>query len=495
MKSIAAYKSLEYIELNHNCRDWINELLFDPSVNVKLTIKLLINDFTDSMMTRMRERDKFILSIVASDYIFLCHSKGKEATITPNWKVVERMLDKDNVERFVLFLKDMSSVGIYYYEHYPAESFTKWLGIPEKDAFYYLGGKNRFNAHIAGMNCAIELKDEDVERILKNENTSLVLERDQLHLATPISTLQIESIRVGKRKFNSMSDYIQNYLARRYDLNYYRDEYKKLLNSLDPITYQFIDDENVVSKVVSDIEQIHLKKQNRNFEILFATEKHGREIIKIRDSYFYYIYSKFLNKSILQIFHAGMGLYPRSSEPLKIGTMSLFNRLQRTASINELASFYNSTKLNDVLLDKAICYALFYLLYRENLNKPISFFFKKFVEEIGKDIHAPTKVSQNEGLIELKSNDYVQGTDEEISNRICGDLSSKLHNAGFKVYVFGIDEKTLEVNPIPSRRFSSDRLGSIERKIYDKSGLHEISLIKIPLDRGLILLMVARRSQ
>jgi hypothetical protein len=259
--------------------------------------------------------------------------------------------------------------------------------------------------------------------------------------------------------------------------------------------YQFIDDENVVLKIVSDIEQIHLKKQNRNFEILFATEKNGKEIIKIRDSYFYHIFSKFLNKSPLQIFHAGMGLYPRSSEPLQIGSMSLFNRLQRTASINELASFYNSTKLNDILLDKAICYALFNLLYRENLNKPISLFLKKFAEEIETDIHAPIKISQNEDLIELKSNDYVQGTDEEISIRICSDLSNKLQNARFKVYIFGIDEKTLEVDPIPSRRFTSDRLGSIERKIHDKSGLQEISLIKIPLDNGSILLLVARKSQ
>jgi len=74
--------------------------------------------------------------------------------------------------------------------------------------------------------------------------------------------------------------------------------------------------------------------------------------------------------------------------------MSLFNRLQLTASVNELASFYNSTKLNDILLDKAICYALFNLLYRENSNKPISFFFKKFAEEIGTDIHAPKNISQ-----------------------------------------------------------------------------------------------------
>ncbi len=277
-REISKCQDFDELGLSRNRKKWIKDLLFQISTDFKTTIELLINDFTDSMKTRMREKDKYVLSIFSEEYIMLCHSKGKENTITPDWKVVERMLDRDNVERFVIFIRERNSIFVYYYEHYPSESFIEWLKIPEKDAFYYLGGKNRFYVEIAGMHCALELKDEEIEDFILSEKPTLRVEQNHIYLDKPIKMLNINSIRVGRKNFASMSDFMQIYLARRYELKYYQDEYKKIVNSLDPLLKTYIDDEDKIIKVSSDKEETHLKKRNDNFYIIFANEKNDKTI-------------------------------------------------------------------------------------------------------------------------------------------------------------------------------------------------------------------------
>lgn len=493
LRNIATSRGIDYLELNHNCRDWINKILVDRNEDNNI-IKCLLNDFTDSMMTRMREKEKYVISIVSNNYVILCHSKTKESTITSGWKVVQRMLDRDNVDRFVLFINENNSINAYYYEHYPSESFIEWLGIPEREAFYYLGGKNRFNIDIAGMRCSIELQDDEVEKLFLNKNDNLKIERNQLYLDMPISILQIGSIRVGKKQFKTIPEFLQIFLAKRYELKYYQDEYKKLMNSLDPLIFPYIDDEEILSKIISGEEQIHLRKRNPNFIIIFATERGAKETIQFRESFIQKIYSSFVNNYPLRIFHAGMKLYPRISGPLTIKSMTIFNNINQNEMMQELVKFYNDTQLRDILLEKAISYSLFYLLYQENRTKPISILFKKLYTEIGNTISIGSKILEHESnVIEFKSSDYLQGNDDDIIKRVSEDLDKKVLNNDFKIYFFGIDEKTHEIESINSRRFNSDRIGSIENKLRIKTGL-SLCLIKVPLDKGTIMVMTATKK-
>lgn len=493
LKNIATSKGIDYLELNHNCRDWISKILIDQ-IGDNNIIKCLLNDFTDSMMTRMREKEKYVISIVSNNYIILCHSKTKESTITSGWKVVQRMLDRDNAERFVLFINENNSINVYYYEHYPSDSFIEWLGIPEREAFYYLGGKNRFNIDIAGMHCSIELKDDEVEKLFLNKNDNLKIEKNQLYLDMPISILQIGSIRVGKRQFKTIPEFLQIFLAKRYELRYYQDEYKKLMNSLDPLITPYIDDENILSKIISGEDQIHLRKRNPNFIIIFATERGAREIIQFKENFIQKIYSSFINNYPLRIFHAGMKLYPRLSGPLTIKSMTIFNNINQNEMMQELVKFYNNTQLRDVLLERAISYSLFYLLYQENKAKPISILFKKLYAEIGNTIFINSKILENESnVIEFKSSDYLRGKDEDIIKRVSEDLSKKILNNAFKIYFFGIDEQTHEIESIKSRRFNSDRIGGIQNRLKIETGL-SLSITKVPLDKGTIIVMIAMKN-
>lgn len=493
LREIGKQKDIDDLELDENCKIWIMEILFGFSESMETTLEYLLRDFTDSMKTRMREGDKYAISIVSDDYLILCHSRGGEATITPRWEVVKRMLDKDNVDRFVFFTKEGGSVRVYYYEYSASESFVSWLGIPEREAFYYLGGINRIYVDIDGMHCAIELSDDEVEELFLKDRSTFKIEKNLLVLPAPIERLQIGQIRVGKKRYNSMGDFLQDYLAKRYDLVYYQEEYRKLASSFGPLTTQFIDDLDSVVKVESGVEQTYLKKRNPNFYILFASRINSETIIQIRDSFFVKIHTDFLNKRPIRIFHAGMKIYSQLTEPLQIGSMELFNELEINELIKRLSNFYHDAQVRDILIDKALCYSLFRLLNIRNDGKPISFFFERFADELGRDIRNSDKIVQNEGdVIEFKSRDYLTGKNNEISKRIAGDLEKKLTTNAFKVYFFGVDETTQEIEPLPNNRFSSDRIGNIENEIAQEMGEGvEVAIVKVPLDNQCLLSMFA----
>lgn len=196
-----------------------------------------MNDFTDSLMTRMREESKYAVAIITPCYLFLCHTNS-EFTMTQSWKVVKRMLDKDNVDRFVFFNTDNKVV---YYEYYKSISFVEWLGIPEEDAFYYLASKNRIYVDLEGIEASLELSDEQIDSILIKGDSDIKIQNDILYFQYPIKNLNIKHIKSGRKTFDSIREFKQYYLARIKRLTHYKEEYKKLSNSMLLYTTEFLD--------------------------------------------------------------------------------------------------------------------------------------------------------------------------------------------------------------------------------------------------------------
>lgn len=494
LKEIGKHKNLEEFELGDNCRQWVSDILSDFS-NKEAAIKYLLNDFTTSMMTRMREEDKFALAIVSEGSLLLCHSNIGEQTITPLWKVVDRMLDKDNVERFVLFQKENEVTTVTYYEHSPSEFFTRWLGIPDKEAFFYLGGKNRLYVDIDGVHCVLELTDDDVENRLLENTSMFKVEKNQLIFESPIKRLEIGQIRVGKKRYKSISDFLQDYLARRYELSYYQEQYKKLAYSFDVLTHAYIDDFDKVVAVSSEGELIKVKKRNPNFQILFAGKLISGATVEMRESFFDKLFNDFLNDVRVRVFHAGMKIYPQAQGPFSIGSLEIFNEIESNIVITMLFDFYQKTEILDSTLKNGLRYSVFHMLSHINEMRPIAYLFAKFANELGKSIHKSDIIVQNEGdIIEFKSRDYLVGKDDEVSKRVSEDVETKIISHPFKIYFFGVEDKTKKIEPLTSNKFSSDRVGNLEKKIAKElNNKATINLIKIPLyaNNECILVMFA----
>ncbi len=103
-------KRLDEVELRTNPKKWVILLLNNyPNID-KEGMEELLNDFTDSMKTRMREESKYALGIVTKNLVLLCHSIYGEETITPEWKTIPRMLDSDNVLRYVQFIQRKENI-------------------------------------------------------------------------------------------------------------------------------------------------------------------------------------------------------------------------------------------------------------------------------------------------------------------------------------------------------------------------------------------------
>jgi len=494
LKEIGTERNIEEFELEDNCMLWVNEILSDSS-NSKIALTYLLNDFTSSMMTRMREEDKFAVAIISEGILLICHSTLGEKTITPLWKVVDRMLDKDNAERFVLFEKWNGATSVTYYEHSPSEFFTRWLGIPDKEAFYYLGGKNRIYVDIDGVHCVFELTDEDVENKLLKESSLIKVENNQLIFSSPVERLKIGQIRVGKKRYDTISNFFQDYLAKRFDLSHYENKYRNLAESLDVLTYAYIDDIDKVVMVSSDGEQIKVRKRNPNINILFAGNLLSGAKIEMRESFFDHLFIDFINETPIRIFHAGMKMYQQHQGPFNVKSMQIFNEIESNNFIDNLLLFCENTKILDENLKSALDYSIFFLLRNANERKPISYLFNKFLNEIIKKIHKSNVIVQNENdVIEFKSRDYLVGKDDDVSKVISKDVEIKINSHAFKIYFFGIEDKTKKLDPLASYKFSSDRIGSLENKVAkEMNDKADVTLIKVPLEKSdeCLLMMIA----
>lgn len=496
--AIGRSKSIDNFDISINCADWIDTSLKTDikNLDVEKSVKFLLNDFSKDMMTRMRESEKYALAILEEGSLLLCHAKMGEKTITPFYQVVDRMLDKDNVERFVIFQKTKGNINVIYYEHSPSISFTRWLGVPERDAYYHQGGNNRIFGEIDGFKVVFEMTDDDIENKLLKGDGALKIENNQIIFSSQISRLPISQIRVGNRHYTSASQFYRDYMLRRYELAYYRNEYQNIIQTLDPLFHAYLDCENELIKYEGGKEKIVIRKRNLNFKILFAGPSPlSDQIIEIDDDFLNMIHANFENQVKTRVFHAGMELTsPPGDEPFRIGSLEIFNNIQCPESIKKLIKFLDETIISDQLLKDALIYSVLELLVDSNKNMPISYLFKVLKDRIGEKIVKPATVAQNEGpVIEYKSSSHCNGTNEEIADIICKDLSKKLTENPFKIYFFGIENDSKQVSPLPSRRMDTDRLGIIESLIKRRFDFPiEVFLIKIPiLERECIIEMVA----
>jgi len=482
-------KPLDQLEFGDNCLEWINDVLadFSNTDNKKEgSLKFLLNDFSDKMMTRMRETDKYAIAIVSKKFLLLCHATMGERTITPVWDVVERMLDKDNVERFVIFKKTGEITAVTYYEHSPSDFFIRWLGLTQREACNYLGGRNRISSSIDGIHFNFELTDEQIENQILKDTGIFTRGDDKLILKSPINIIDISQIRVGKKYYSHVSDFLQDYLARKNDLDYYHEAYEKISKSLAPLVQTYFDDVDGLVLVKSIGEELVIRKRNPNFNILFAGKTKLSANIEFRDSFIKKIFSDFSNGVHINIFHAGMKMYKPDSGPVRIGSMEIFNDIQCPESVIKLLEFEKNTDISDKFLKTSLQYSIFQLLSQSNSDKPISAFFSIFADSLGSTINIPTTVIQKEGnVIEFKSRDFLVGKKEDdIVDRVAVDVNTKISKDTFKIYLFGIDEQTNKVEPINSRKFGSDRIGGLERKLKKKCPNVKLTFVKIPLNQG-----------
>jgi len=313
-------RKLTEVSLRTNPKKWVISLLDSYPDNVKEDeMESLLNDFSDSMQTRMREENKYAVAILLKNELILCHSIFGEETITPEWKTIPRMLDSDNVLRYVRFVREGDIIKVKYYERWATESFVDWLGLPQKDAFYHFGGKYRIYSKIDGIDTVFELTEEEINRWLDRH---LEIKDGKIKFATPITYLTINQIWVGKKKYENTGDFIQDLIAEKYGIEFYQRKFreitmvggkskeKKPSGPLELFIHKFYDEKDRVVKIEEGESYTIVEKINPKVDILFVCRD-----IEIRSSYLEDLFGRFVNGEEINIIHAGIKI---SADPVTI---------------------------------------------------------------------------------------------------------------------------------------------------------------------------------
>ncbi len=125
------------VELDANPDMWISHLLDNYPDPPEIFDSSLINNFCDSLYTSARQAGKYAVLLVVANSVIICHTDSKEKTITTEADVLERLLDTDNVDKYVRFKRERDGINAYHFErNQNSKSFSEWLGIqPEEIAF------------------------------------------------------------------------------------------------------------------------------------------------------------------------------------------------------------------------------------------------------------------------------------------------------------------------------------------------------------------------
>jgi len=494
LRSAHEVKDFDDLELNPNRRMWIMELLSSyPDIDVK-DAQFLLNDFTYEMKSRMREEEKYGILLLAPGLLVLCHSKFGEITITPDFRILPRMLDTDNVIRFVAFIRDENGkIRVKYHEEYKTKFLVEWLGISKREAYSYLGGKYRLEGDISGIKISLELLPEEFYKLLKGHIDGIKLQDGRIVFERPIEGLPITLARAGKKPYKDLEEFIQDFMLEYFNIDRIKEKYKQVLGSMyvSMNSFMVLDDKEEVLVMSSGKPVGRLSKDFDTMIPIFGTE--GK--IEIKESFLRNIATKLINSEKIRVFHPGDEF---SIEPIVIDSLEIYNALYTSDAVKKVLETVNQSETGKSYIDRLLMYSSLKLLILENIDKKISFFLEKLSAKVLNIIQIPkVKVvflRKEDVLVEYKSREYLEGKDKEIIKRISEDLVSKFKDNIVVIYYFGFDEKTRSFDGVNMSRINDDRLRRWEEGVkngVNASRVYFYAVSDQELKRKGIVIMVA----
>jgi hypothetical protein len=476
---------IDELELRTNTKNWVNELInVSQEEYIERDSESLLNDFTEIMKTRMREENKYALCLVLEKNLVLCHSIFGEETITPEWKTIPRMLDVDNILRYVIFSQEKGKILVYYWEREATSSFIDWLGLTRKQAFMF-GGKYRLCSEIENHIIEFQLTEEEISEWMQ---THPEFRKGKINFSSPITVLGISEIRNGQKRYPNVENFYQEFEAEKKGVPYYQNGYKKIKKNRLPLLIKYIDDEFFVERIDGDEKTFIINKTVESFTILFADEE-----IEFRPSFLDSISRKIRNNEKVNIFHAGVDF---CADPFEFRNLAIFNKIITNELTNYLIKYFEETSIQDIFLNNLIEYTYFCLLSVANINNPMGVCFA----EIGKKIIAEQVINgkllkTEDKFIEYKSRDIVSGKNDQIIERLADDISKKIKGEGnyCKLYILGVEDDG-KMNPILSSKFDSNRIDVLQRNLQQKFKELKINVFSVQNEEDLVLVIYISKS-
>lgn len=316
-----------------------------------------------------------------------------------------------------------------------------------------------------------ELNEKQIEEWIKKHPE---MKEGRIKFSNPLESLTIKQVYVGAKKYENIRDFLQDFHAEKYNVNYYHDKYNEIIGSLEPYYKRYLDEKNRLIKIVGDKKEIVLEKQNPNFDILFINDN-----IELRDSYLEDLYIRFINREEINLFHAG-GVFMHP--PHSLANLKIWNKVNQGELNRIIIDYYTTINLQDRNLKRLIEIIIIKTIYENNKKIPISRFFKLFCRRLEQDIQFNERFTklENDELnvqLEFKARDFFTGKDKEIIDRISGYLDGKLGSGESIILLIGVEDDGT-IDPIPISRLKSDRVSSLMKKVQNSipSPIYYLSL-------------------
>lgn len=397
--------NLHEIGLRTNPKKWVCSLLgsYPDKVDAAEMENLLI-DFTDTMKTRMREESKYAIGLLMERKLILCHSTFSEETITPEWKIIPRMLDVDNTLRYVCFVEENGQVMVRFWEREATNSFTEWLGLSRKQAFLF-GGKFRIISEVEGVTTEFQLTEQEIEAWMRDHSE---FREGKIRFSNPVSMLTVSEIRAGGKRYQSTEDFIQDYEAEKYGVPQYRQEYERIKEKNLPLLIKYYDEKTQLVRKEGDEEAVQVIKVTPSFDIIFADGE-----IELRASYLSDLATRFINGESVKVFHAGLKF---RLPPFALGKLEIYNDVSFEPLAQWTAEYYNRTNLQGRNLDLLIRFVCVRMLAVANAKLPIAYLLESLSSQIVRELELqgkPTKLEDN--FIEYKSPAVLAGGNDQVA--------------------------------------------------------------------------------
>jgi hypothetical protein len=488
---------LESLDVSSFFLDWVKTVLANSDAlsdgvnhDVERTLDYLAEDFSDSMLSRARERGKYVVLIVSEDSLIACHSFTGKKALTTDMDVIEELLSESNIDKFAEFTYDQDGdVIVKHFDRNDTQSFTEWLGIPEDEIAFDIKGDVRIYTKIDDIDAVFEFDEDAITtKLLGSDDYDLA---DGL-LKTPNEKARtVDKIRWGHESYSNVSSFKQDLFKVTHNLTRATELYDgHISDSLDSFFDVIDQQDRIVKDKKNSTEEIN-KPQVENFELVYVNQSVQMDISWRNEL----ARGLFSDRDPLPIFHAG-GQF--TENPVHLGNYRIYNDIGLTDAqssyIEDLVT--TADDLGTANLRPLFSHITFELL-AETTSKPVKYMFQEFSEEFRSKfigtIDDGDRITQTEGEeigLEWKSPPWYdrQAGIEDLATGIHREFQSA------RLLLLGINEDAKNIDVIDSG-VSDEEANEVEHHLQEEHGMTDIHVWPITIGEGHALIALNVESK
>jgi hypothetical protein len=469
---------LSDLDIDDNPEMFVDTLLDSYPDHNETFCKSLINDFSDSMRTSAREEGKYAVLILYENSLVICHTDSEELTITKDAEVLERLLDTDNVDKYARFQRtDDGETEVLQFERSVTKSFSEFLGLNPEEIAYEEAGEIKIFTEIDDSAARFEYgQDEFEQKFITGDDYDL---RTKI-LETPNDEYPVNHVKMGRRRYETVEKFLQQFYALYYDLNTLQTQYGEISESMIPHTTAVIDHEDKVTTGGPNGATRLKKRNDSEFSVVFA-DKH----IELSVDWRLQLSKSLRSDETVRLHHAGNKFV---EDPVEVGPFEIHNPIDIDEKhLNKLYSVTQEAGTGKPLSN--IVYCVMFHALSEWCQSPICHFFDQMTERFENELSAEGMILRDEdGLMELKGRDWLADIedDEEAAEKISEELQSDS-----KLLLVGVEEEEQRIRPLSRSKWDSERNERIRDSVRDLNGHHDsIQLSSLQMGNGNCLLFV-----